>query len=511
MVRFWMNLVLLLVFSFGLLALVGPTWKRVEVAGRDLETPMVILLDLSQSMLVDDLQPNRLERAKFKIKDLLGKNPQARAALVGYSGSAHTIVPLTRDYEIINNHVEGLKPSVMPFPGSDLAVGIAWSDSVMSVTDAPGTLILFSDDFERSHFELISKFFSQSEHKVEIVPMNTLAGGEVPNRWGNNPMMDDKGNPVYSALNQEALDYLSAIDGVTVHALTLDDSDVEAISEKIAANLKFTEEPEEKEEDWRDAGLLLVFPMAFLSLFWFRKGWVIYLLPIVWLSSCGQINDFDDLWYTPDYQGQQWSTKGDFKEAAEKYQDPLRKGVAYYKAGDFESAIKAFNEDTTAMGVYNLGLAYFNNGDTLAAQLAFAQAVEMDPTNAAAAENQNLVKQLIGGVNEIDPKEAQEASESGSAENEQNKDMEDLGGGGQEATKEDMDKKRKEETVSTDMRKGKELDQVPDDLGTDAPRSDQSKVLMRKVDDDPTLFLKRKFEYQVRKKQIKPNPDADKW
>lgn len=510
-VKFWMNFILVLVFSFGILAVAGPTWKRIEVAGRSLETPMVLLLDLSQSMMADDLQPNRLERAKFKIKDLLDANPQARAALVGFAGTAHTIVPLTSDYEIIKSHVEGLKPSVMPFAGSDMMAGLALADSVMSVTDAPGTVIILADDFDANDIELFRTFVSDSENKIEILPMNTLAGAEVPNRWGKLPMKDEKGQPVYSASNQQALNQLSSLAGITVHALTLDNSDVEVISKKIAAHLKFTEQPKEKEDDWRDAGLWLAFPMALLSLLWFRKGWVIYVLPILLFSSCGQINAFDDLWFTADYQGQQLSDKGEYKQAAERYSDPLRQGVAYFKSGDFESAIKAFNEDTTAMGAYNLGLAYFNHGDTLAAQLAFAQAIEMDPENEAARKNQQTIEQLVGGLNEVDPKDAQESEDKGAAQNEQNKSPEDLSGGGQEATKKDMEKKRLEETVNTDVRKGKELDEVPDDLENNAPRSDKTKVLMRKVDDDPTLFLKRKFEYQVKQKNMKPKADAKKW
>jgi Ca-activated chloride channel family protein len=63
-----------------------------------------------------------------------------------------------------------------------------------------------------------------------------------------------------------------------------------------------------------------------------------------------------------------------------------------------------------------------------------------------------------------------------------------------------MQKQRKEETVATDIRKGKELDEVPDDIGSSS-QQDNSKVLMQKVDDDPSLFLKRKFEYQFKKRR----------
>ena len=93
----WMQIVLVFILSLGTLGVAGPTWEMAEIPDKKLETPAVIALDLSQSMLATDIQPTRLERAKFKIKDLLAENPKARIALVGYAGSAHTIVPLTRD------------------------------------------------------------------------------------------------------------------------------------------------------------------------------------------------------------------------------------------------------------------------------------------------------------------------------------------------------------------------------------------------------------------------------
>jgi len=82
-----------------------------------------------------------------------------------------------------------------------------------------------------------------------------------------------------------------------------------------------------------------------------------------------------------------------------------------------------------------------------------------------------------------------------------------LSGGGQEATEEDMKKERKEETAATDMRKGKELDELPPDFEP-GQKDDSQKVLMRKVDDDPALFLKRKFQYQVKKNKLKPVKDG---
>ena len=140
----------------------------------------------------------------------------------------------------------------------------------------------------------------------------------------------------------------------------------------------------------------------------------------------------------------------------------------------------------------------------------FQKAIEKDPELEAAKKNQAATQKILEGTNEVDPEEAQEAPKKQTAQNIENKDQEDLGGGGQEATEEDMKKERKEETVSTEMRTGKEMDEVPPDFESGNSENSQ-KVLMRKVDDDPSLFLTRKFKYQVKKKNQKPSKNSTTW
>ena len=504
-----MHLAGFIALSVGVLALSGPTWKTRTLPGQDLETPMVILLDMSQSMMATDLQPTRLDRAKFKLSDLMSFNPRARIALIGYAGTPHVIVPLTKDYDIIDSHLEGLKPDIMPFPGTDLEAALSLADTVMSVTDAPGKILIVTDEIESNEFELLQSYTASSDNRIMVLPMNTDSGAAVPGRNGRD-QKDAAGNVVYSSLNRSSLSQIGSLEDVSVHQLTLDDSDVEAISKEVENNLIFTDKPTEEKEDWLDAGLVLVIPLIVLMLLWFRRGWVLYGIMILGISSCTQPSRFADLWFTKDYQGQRAMDAGDYEAAAELYEDPMHKGVAYFIAGDYSEAIKAFNQDTTANAALNLGLAYLRNGDTLAAMLALNQAVALDPENQQAQSIQQQIGQLQGDTDEIDPSDAQEAPPQGTADNFENKDMEDLGGGGQEATEEDMAKERKEETVATDIRKGKELEQVPEDIGANI-QQDNSKVLMRKVDDDPSLFLKRKFEFQVKQKNIKPSANAKKW
>ncbi len=506
-----MQILLFVFVSIAIVGLAGPTWKTVEVPGKTLETPVVILLDLSQSMMAEDIQPNRLERAKFKIIDMLGANPEARIALIGFAGTAHTIVPLTNDYTIIRSHLEGLSPEIMPFAGTSFEKAFQLADTLLKVTSAPGTVILFSDDFEENDFSGIQNFVIQNNIKLEIFPVNTLKGAEIPDINGRNFLRDQNGQIVRSSINTETLDKLSSVENITVHQLTLDKSDVELIAKRISENLEFKEEDEKKEDDWEDMGLLLVIPFFVFVIMWFRRGWVIYsILMISFFTSCNSDKNFSDFWFTKDYQAQKLYDKKEFEKSADLFTDPLRKGISYYKSGNFEEAIKYFEEDTTAMGAYNLGLAYYRNGDFAAAELAFGLAVELNPEMENAKINQELTRQIVQGMDEADPEDAEEIKPEELAENIENKDMEDLGGGGQEATKEDMEQERKEETVATEIRKGKELDEVPDDFES-VKQDNTQNVLMRKVDDDPALFLKRKFAHQVKTKNLKPDNNLKKW
>ncbi|MFD1293745.1 VWA domain-containing protein [Lutibacter holmesii] len=509
----WMQIVLVIVLSIGTLGVAGPTWKTSEVPDKKLETPLVIALDLSQSMMATDIQPNRLERAKFKIKDLLAENPKARIALIGFSGSAHTIVPLTRDYKIIKSHLDGLSPAMMPYAGTNLDAALQLTDSLTSITTATAKLLLITDDLTNETFETLQKFVLKGKTIVEIIPMNTKAGSTIPAARSKRNLKDTNGKVVHSALNSEVLNKLNSIENIHVNLLTLDNSDMELLAKIISSNLEFNEENDAIKDEWQDEGYWLVIPLVFFVLMWFRKGWVVFsLLILVSFSSCSSNNSsFKDLWFSKDYQAQKMADNGDYARAAETYVDPLRKGVAYFKSGNYEEAISSFQKDTTAMGAYNLGLSYYKNGDYAAAELAFGKAVEMDPENEQAKKNQNLTQQIISGENEASVEDAEEAKkEKPTAQNEQNKSPEDLSGGGQEATKKDMEKERLEETVNTDIRKGKELEEVPDDFESGKQNNSQ-KILMRKVDDDPALFLKRKFKYQVKKEQIKPQNTLEKW
>jgi Ca-activated chloride channel family protein len=366
-------------------------------------------------------------------------------------------------------------------------------DTLFNGNKAKGKILLVTDDLEDLSVEQVSVFLQNNNVQLFIYPFASQSGALIP------------GTKHHSALNTSKLNALSEMDAVDLLEITLDDSDVKDLAQVISDDLVFEDQVNQDEEDWQDNGYWLIFPLAFIFLFSFRKGWSINLIIIgLFFQSCSETNTkkstdfkFKDLWFTKNYQAQQDYDANKFLKAATGFEDPMHKGVAYYKGGDYLSAEAAFKKDTTVNGLYNLGLTYAKLGKLDESQVVFEKVLEKDPSNENATSN---LEQIITAKDNMSSQQEENTvgEEKGPAKNEQNKSPEDLSGGGQEATKKDMEKERLEETTETDKRKGKELDELPDDFKSGKGELPKN-ILMRKVDDDPALFLTRKFKYQVKK------------
>jgi len=102
----------------GVIALAGPSWQRELAPFAEERAALVIALHLGPSMLAEDIQPSRLERAVHKIRDLLALRPDTRTALIAYAGSAHMVMPFTSDARLIEEFAAQLSPELMPRPGN---------------------------------------------------------------------------------------------------------------------------------------------------------------------------------------------------------------------------------------------------------------------------------------------------------------------------------------------------------------------------------------------------------
>jgi Ca-activated chloride channel family protein len=127
-------------------ALARPQLGNVEETVFDQSREVLIALDLSASMLADDVKPTRLARAKLLIGNLLDELQGERVGLACFAGTAFLQVPLSSDYEVLRDILPGLDPSFLPQAGTDFTgmlrvAGEAFGQS----TAADRFLIVLSD------------------------------------------------------------------------------------------------------------------------------------------------------------------------------------------------------------------------------------------------------------------------------------------------------------------------------------------------------------------------------
>lgn len=509
----WPRVSLILLMCLMVLGLAGPTWEEQEQPGDRTEAALVVVLDLSRSMLAEDIQPNRLDRARLKIKDLFASQPGIRTSLVAYAGTAHMVVPFTKDYLVIEQQMDALRPGIMPMQGTNLEEALALADSMLLGVEAPSSILLVTDGIRQEDAALIRE--SARDSRVEIMILGTPGGAVIPN--GRGVIRNASGEPVVAGFDPSLLVELGKFPAVNIVTVTLDDSDVKILAMNIRKNLEFIADPGQAEVQWKDAGYWILIPLVLISLLWFRRGWMVHwswlLVPLILLPACSGEGDFTlaDLFQTRDQQGEKLFRQQDAEEAAERFESDQWKGYAWAEAGELEKAAEAYSMETNAPGFYNLGVIYARMGDAEAARAAFNAALELDPEMEVAEENLERIDQVLDSLGLIGPEESEDDQKN------QPKDFVDPGKiseDQEQAQKSDETHKGKGDVTELGTR---EVDETTIDFfdtgGEPAPFDQQGarQSLLRQVEEDPSIFLRRKFAYQLRNRTQKPEAREESW
>jgi Ca-activated chloride channel family protein len=369
-----------------------------------------------------DVQPSRIERAKQKVRDLLALRPGARTGLLAYAGSAHMVLPLTDDAAILETYLESLATSIMPTRGKDPTEALARAEQMFARDSAAGTILFITDGIGERYAGAFKEHAKSSRHAVLVLAIGTAEGGAIRGPGGELRTGPD-GAPLVARLDEKGLKAVSEEAGVPVRRATIDAADVRTIQRQIRAHQQRVND-EEGTQRWQDFGYWLVFPAALMTLAWFRRGWSIRWVAVLLVSICfvlpGCSRDedprFADLWLTRDQQGRSHFERGDYLEAAKRFEDPLWKGIALCRAGEYDSAAAEFARVQTAEGFFNLGNAYARSGRHAAAAGAYEQALDRQGDYPDARFNLALVRSLVpaqkentgdepGGEPSLDPDE----------------------------------------------------------------------------------------------------------
>lgn len=352
----------------------GPTWSRMPDPFVAQSAPVVIALEVTPSMDGKDVAPSRLERGKQKIRDLLELRAGARTALVAYAGSAHGVVPMTEDAAVMRPYLEGLSPDVMPREGDRAAEALVLADALLAQEDAPGGILFVADGLDPADIAALDG----SERAVAVLAM--LPDGTR-----------DRG-----------MDRLGKAQVVQV---TPDDADIRRIDGMLNAAYRQAM-LENAEQPWQDRGHWLAWPAALLILLWFRRGWTmrwaaltVAVLVLPWPQPA-RADGIADWFLTPDQQGSLAFRDKDFGRAAELFSDPLWRGYALYRDGQYGTAVEVLDRVETAQAAFIQGMAQIRSRAYRDGVRSFETALSRDPDYPGAAENLAVAKQIVDYVEE---------------------------------------------------------------------------------------------------------------
>ena len=393
----------------SIIALAGPTWKQQPSPFSEDIAALVILLDASSTMQQADVQPSRLERAKQKVQDLLALRPGGLTGLVVYAGSAHSVIPLTNDADVVNNFLNAITTDMMPRPGKAPEKALPVAQKMLADSPVPGTILMIGDGVGPNSDDEFSNYFSSHPHQLLLLGV----GRE------NLSQTDDD---AYMPLERSALQKLAANSGGYYQSLTLDKEDVSNLNRRINNAMVIAGDGS---RPWVDAGYYLLFPIALLMLLWFRKGWTLHwclllvclsglLSPVPVMAADGaSISDrFMSLWLTPDQQGRYYLEKGEYEKAATKFEDISWRGIAYYRAQNFRAAAEMFSRIETADGYFNLANALAHDRHYVLAVKTYNKVLELEPDNASAKKNRDLIQKIIDEINLLSASQQAEDSVS---------------------------------------------------------------------------------------------------
>ncbi|GIV28953.1 MAG: membrane protein [Bacteroidia bacterium] len=195
---------------------------EVKVKGSDI----IVCLDISNSMLAQDLSPNRLERAKMALQKMIEKLQGDKIGIVVFAGDAHTLLPLTVDYNAAKLFVQTINTDMISVQGTNVGSSLqkameSFDNSNISAHNKAVILITDGEDHDGSAIE-IAKQFSEKNIPIHSIGIGSENGAPIP-LYQNGKMIgfkrDKDGNTVITKLNKEFLHQLSsATNGIVVIA-----------------------------------------------------------------------------------------------------------------------------------------------------------------------------------------------------------------------------------------------------------------------------------------------------
>lgn len=370
-IRWIKSFLILMALILAIFALAGPQagfrWEKTQEKGVDI----MIALDCSNSMLAQDIKPNRLEQAKREIIDLLRLMKSDRAGLVAFAGQAILQCPLTLDHDTFNIFLRVLTPDYLPVGGTNLTAAIETcyagfekesntDKAIVLITDGENTAGNGMGDVEE-----IAKKMGQEGIKIFTIGVGDPSGAPIPDSAGGFKK-DGSGNIILSRVDDTGLEKIASFANGRYVRSVAGNMDLDLIyTQDILNTMERKTLTQGKKKVWEQRFQWFLFPCVLLLLMEMmlplrkKMNKMGLVLAVVLLGLGNQ------------------APAG----AVEIFSSHVKKGVAAYEAKSYEQAKTHFidaqlESPSDPRLYYNIGAAAYMNKEYDQAEKNFAQAVE---------------------------------------------------------------------------------------------------------------------------------------
>ncbi len=503
----------------------GTRVDTVRREGQDL----VVALDLSASMLAEDIAPNRLERAKLAVTRMIERLEGDRIGLVAFAGQAFVQSPLTVDYGAARLFLNAMEPDLVPVQGTNLGQALAVSlDSFDEDENREHRILLLFTDGEDHEGEVDANLERAVAAGVRIFTVGFGSGDGVPipdlDEQGRRRgfLRDDDGAVVTTRLEEEPLQRLAEATGGRYIRVTPGGAELTALAEELTGmagrEIEAQQVTQFEEQFQLFLGLALILLLVEMliperrrvAVEWTGRFGVLpsmllgltLLLPSPAAAQAGR---------TEVREGNRLYQEGRFEDAHEKYLEALRAapgspvvrfndGNALYQTDEFQRAVEAYQEAIEAgdpalesQAWYNAGNAFFRQQQLAEAIEAYKQALRADPGDVDAKHNLELAleqmeqqqqNQQQGGDQEQDQQQ-QDQDQNGEGDQQQDQQDQQDDQGDQP---DDEDQEQEQDPGDQEQDQDDQGDQPPPQQAPPPPGQmtrEQAEQLLRAIEEDP--------------------------
>jgi len=207
--KFW---TLLAAISILVFVIAGPQFgSKLETVKRQ-GVEIIVCLDVSNSMLSEDIKPTRLERAKQMLSRMVDSFSDDKVGLIVFAGEAFTQLPITSDYISAKMFLSSINPSMVSTQGTAIGAAINLAMRSFTPNEASGKTILIITDGENHEDDAVKAALSASEKNIQVnvVGVGTPQGAPIPISGANNFMKDNSGNVIITQLNEQMCQEIAA-------------------------------------------------------------------------------------------------------------------------------------------------------------------------------------------------------------------------------------------------------------------------------------------------------------